>query len=129
MSTFAERLKSFRKGISTANFAKKLGISGGALNNYERGLSVPNGKKLIHISEQLGVSVEWLLHGIEVEDKASETTNFLGAMKGLPRDAACSHCGQLYGRLVHAQALLIKAQEREIALLKENAALQAKIKS
>jgi len=128
MNTFAERLKSFRKGISTANFAKKLGISGGALNNYERGRGVPNGKKLIHISKQLGVSVEWLLHGTGMEDKTADTANFLKDISELPI-TTCPNCGKLYDRIVHAQELLIKAQEREIALLKENAALQAKTKS
>jgi phage repressor protein C with HTH and peptisase S24 domain len=92
MNTFSERLKASRKGMSTAVFAKKLGISGSALNNYERGVSVPSGKKLIHISEQLGVSVEWLLHGFETGDgrrfSNSQSSEFIESQEIQPGDVA-----------------------------------------
>ena len=77
MTTLADRLKALRNGTSTASFAKTTGISGSTWNNYERGVSVPTGKKLIQISERLGVSVEWLLHGKEPEGNKEGSSDAL----------------------------------------------------
>jgi transcriptional regulator with XRE-family HTH domain len=63
VSSFAERLRGLRGRLSTLDFAKNLGISHGALNNYEKGKTFPSGKRLIHISGSLDVNPQWLLLG------------------------------------------------------------------
>jgi transcriptional regulator with XRE-family HTH domain len=76
MTSFADRIRALRGHLSSADFAKKIGISSGALSSYELGKSVPSGKKLIHISEQLGVTIEWLLHGAPAQSEPATVAGF-----------------------------------------------------
>ena len=44
-------------------FARKLGISQGQLSRYEKGKSDITAEVLLRVSEELGVTIEWLLRG------------------------------------------------------------------
>ena len=72
MSTFAYRLKELRAGRNSKEFAAMIGIGAGTLSQYERGLSLPTPRIVALISERLGITVEWLLHGIGSEQKTSD---------------------------------------------------------
>jgi Zn-dependent peptidase ImmA (M78 family)/transcriptional regulator with XRE-family HTH domain len=59
----AERLKAARlvAGLTQAELAHRLGVTNVAVSKYERGLVVPDGERLVQLSEALGVSVAQLL--------------------------------------------------------------------
>ncbi len=134
IDTFASRMRGLRAGISTAAFAAKLGISSGALNNYERGQSMPSGKTLIHISEQLGVSVEWLLHGTEPEQKPPTSEVFEGENQQHIEitDSGNSETSDVGGFEERDELRALEKELRALyrehtAALKENAALRVEV--
>ncbi|WP_027086842.1 helix-turn-helix domain-containing protein [Cohnella panacarvi] len=51
------------KKITKVDFAKKLGISTGNMGDWSRGKSAPGANALVAISEELGVSLDWLVTG------------------------------------------------------------------
>ena len=63
MPTFGDRIKKLRNGRNSKLFAATAGISSGSLSRYENGESLPSLRLATRISERVGVSVEWLLHG------------------------------------------------------------------
>lgn len=73
--TLGERLRELRGANSTANFAEKINVSAGALNNYENDKTEPNLSTLIQISELYKVRMEWLALGKEpkyINEKRNE---------------------------------------------------------
>ncbi len=60
---FAERLKSLIGEESILSFARKVGISEGAIRKYLNAISEPSRINLIKIAQKTGVSVEWLATG------------------------------------------------------------------
>lgn len=58
-------------GISQAQLAKRLHISADALGMYEQGRRIPSADILIGLLKELGVSVDYLLTGELVLEKAS----------------------------------------------------------
>lgn len=73
---FRERLvKTIKeKGLNESRLAKKTGISPSTIANYRNGVTQPDKTKLRIICQELGVSVEWMLTGIEDEHMTSENT-------------------------------------------------------
>ena len=63
MNSFAERLRYLRGKKNSKDFAELIGIGVGSLSSYEQGKSIPKMNTIIRISEILGVTTEWLLHG------------------------------------------------------------------
>jgi phage repressor protein C with HTH and peptisase S24 domain len=64
MKTFADRLKALREaeGLTQAAMAKRLGVSRGALANWEVGGEIAN-DNLRRISEQFDATMDWLVAG------------------------------------------------------------------
>jgi len=60
---FAQRLKKLRGNITQKEYAKSLGISLGAYQNYESGKRVPKPAILSRIAQKSGVGVDWLGRG------------------------------------------------------------------
>lgn len=62
-----ERLRLMRKkeGLSQARFAKEIGFSQSYVKNIETGRAKPSRRMLEAISKRFGISVDWLLQGIE----------------------------------------------------------------
>lgn len=63
MGSFASRLASLRnsRGMTQAELAKALGVSNGAVGNYERGEREPDFDTLQRIAEFFGVDANYLL--------------------------------------------------------------------
>lgn len=58
-----------RKGISQTQLAKRLHISAGAIGMYEQGRREPSADILVGLSKELGVSVDYLLTGMDYSRK------------------------------------------------------------
>ena len=58
-----ERLKAARRaaGLTQAEVGRRIGVTNVAVSKYERGLVMPDGERLVHLSEALGVPVAQLL--------------------------------------------------------------------
>jgi transcriptional regulator with XRE-family HTH domain len=65
MEIFARRLVKARKDkhLSPEKLAKKIGLSGTAIRNYERGSATPNLQNAATIAKELDVSIDWLCGG------------------------------------------------------------------
>lgn len=72
---FSVRLKAARlkQGLNQVSLAKLLGVSAGAVGNWESTGTGATPANLKKISELLGCSIEWLLGGNEVGPGALET--------------------------------------------------------
>ena len=57
-----------RKGYNQQQLGDYANLSRGAVSKYVRGLALPKSMELYRISKVLGVSMEWLLDGIERKD-------------------------------------------------------------
>lgn len=71
MVEFGERIYNLRKksGMSQEEFADKLGVSRQAVSKWETGQSVPDSEKAAAIGAYFGVSLDWLINGVETEDE------------------------------------------------------------
>ncbi|UUV23644.1 MULTISPECIES: helix-turn-helix domain-containing protein [Lysinibacillus] len=65
MDTLASRIKYLRKAhsMNQSTFAKEIQISQASLSDIEKGKSKPSLDTLNNISEQFGVSTDWLIKG------------------------------------------------------------------
>ena len=63
MSTFGERLKHLRSqhGLTQKDFAKEIGITERAYQNYEINASTPTYKMLIALADYFDVSLDYLV--------------------------------------------------------------------
>lgn len=61
-------------GITQSEIAKKIGVSQAAVNFYKTGKNMPGGEELFKISKLFGVSIDWLITGVESlsEDSATQ---------------------------------------------------------
>ena len=62
---YSENLKFLRKelNISAQKLADKLGVSLGAIQQYERGTREPNYNFLFQLNTKLNVNINWLMTG------------------------------------------------------------------
>ncbi len=83
---FGERLKKLREknGISQAELARKLGLSQGAVGNWESGKREPNFETSRRIADYFCVSVDFLL-GRENSDTDLSFDDFTYAMQNEAR--------------------------------------------
>lgn len=70
MVEFGERIYNLRKksGMSQEEFADKLGVSRQAVSKWETGQSVPDSEKAAAIGAYFGVSLDWLINGVETAE-------------------------------------------------------------
>ena len=68
------RLARQRAGLSAAELARKLGVSRGAVSQWETDIAAPNDKNLRNMAVLLGVAVEWLKTGRGQASISSATT-------------------------------------------------------
>lgn len=59
------------KGLKAADVTRATGIKSPVFSEWKKGKSKPNTEKMIKIANFLGVSVEYLMTGIEPEEKQS----------------------------------------------------------
>ncbi len=76
MVEFGERIYNLRKksGLSQEEFADKLGVSRQAVSKWETGQSVPDSEKAAAIGAYFGVSLDWLINGVEAADEPQSAT-------------------------------------------------------
>jgi transcriptional regulator with XRE-family HTH domain len=63
MKTISDRIKYVRGDLNQEDFAKKLGVSLGAVQNWEINEKIPKGDFLIRFREEFNVDINWLLKG------------------------------------------------------------------
>lgn len=73
MQDLGERIRRVRGHTSQVAFARRLGISKGALGCYERGANCPNVEVILKISRLCHISLEWLVTGSGPMMAARET--------------------------------------------------------
>lgn len=61
----SERIRQTRreKKITQEALGKRVGVSKGAISQWESGATEPNGENLVNLAKALGVSAEWILNG------------------------------------------------------------------
>jgi transcriptional regulator with XRE-family HTH domain len=95
------RTKREQLGLSQQQFADMIGVSKGAVGQYDIGYTTPRPKRFERIAEVLGVTVEWLLTGNEAEEKVrAQTTNEMAALallRAIPHDRQASAIAMLQG--------------------------------
>jgi transcriptional regulator with XRE-family HTH domain len=88
-------------GLSQQQLADMLGVSKGAVGQYEVGLTTPRPKRFERIAEVLGVTVEWLLTGNDAEEKVrAQTTNEMAALellRAIPHEKQAAAIAMLQG--------------------------------
>jgi transcriptional regulator with XRE-family HTH domain len=82
-------LRKVRGGASQADFADRIGVGRVALANYEAGRRTPSSKVLESYSRVSGVSVPWILTGLDAGDSTAFDRRFEELVKKLAayRDA------------------------------------------
>lgn len=65
MKSLSSKLKSKRTalGLSQRELAKKVGVTGTSISQWEREENIPKGASLFKLAEVLEVSIEWLTNG------------------------------------------------------------------
>ena len=68
---FSEVLRSLlnEKKISGAELGRRIGVSKEAISKYCKGENIPKTPQLLKLAEYFGVSPEYLLTGVEPQDK------------------------------------------------------------
>ena len=61
--SISDRIKLIRKGLTQKEFARKIGVSYGAIQNWEVYNQVPNGTALTKIRDVFKIDINWLLTG------------------------------------------------------------------
>ena len=142
MESMSARLKLIRNNhnLNQTEFAESLGVGIRTISRYETGIGIPKRNIIGRICAKFGVSQKWLLLGegpMRLEDESVQTIGVTGTitktaekylMESIyPQLVAegkappiCQNCVELYQKLV-------QVQERENALLKENAELKARL--
>lgn len=79
-----------QKGYTQAYLAAKVGITSGAVAQYETGRNLPKPRNAEKIAAECGVSVEWLWEGDKVggrmEARTTAERDALAAIRDLPAD-------------------------------------------
>ncbi len=81
-----ERLNELLGGMSSTEFAKKIGLSRQTVGFYLNGDRIPDSETLLQICEKCGVSADWLL-GLTPEDTPDQTTRSVCEYTGLSAHA------------------------------------------
>ena len=74
-SFFAELRK--EKGLTQAELAERVGVTGGAVSKWERGLCYPDIETVVRLAEVLGLSVGEILAGQRIQVYTPETVDTL----------------------------------------------------
>jgi len=76
------------KGFTQESLAKNLDVDSKYISQVERGLSLPSLSLMVAFSDKLGVSMEFLIRGVEVTNKSvdKETLFCIPEAKGLTDD-------------------------------------------
>lgn len=88
-----------QKGYTQASLAAKVGITSGAVAQYETGRNLPKPRNAEKIAAECGVSVEWLWEGDKaggrMEARTTAERDALAAIRDLPSDMQEAAVAQL----------------------------------
>ncbi|MEL4371392.1 helix-turn-helix transcriptional regulator [Shewanella xiamenensis] len=89
MKTFNNRVKSRRDeiGLTQIQLAKKVGVSGVTISQWESGDYSPKGKNLYKLAEALECSPDWLIFGEEKQTKPESNAEFIGGFETWDRNS------------------------------------------
>lgn len=82
--TLPERLRIIRGQLGQVEFAKKIGSSQTGVSAYEKGQRKPDYETLIRVSQEFGVTLDWLLLGTGPMYKTSDEATKGGTGNTLP---------------------------------------------
>ena len=63
MNTLRDRIRYLRGDLSQEEFAKRLGVSLGSVQNWELNNKIPKGDYLVRFLKRLNIDINWLLTG------------------------------------------------------------------
>jgi len=73
------RLKSIQGEMTTAEFARRIGVKQQTLDCYIRGLRKPSLELVVRVCSSFGVSADWLLglpeHGVSISNSSNNAVN------------------------------------------------------
>lgn len=89
MKTFNNRVKSRRDeiGLTQIQLAKKVGVSGVTISQWESGDYSPKGKNLYKLADALECSPDWLIFGEEKQTKPESNAEFIGGFETWDRNS------------------------------------------
>ncbi|WP_335918324.1 helix-turn-helix transcriptional regulator [Shewanella algae] len=83
MKTLGERLKAYRKSskLTQTELAKRVGVSGATISQWESGDTSPKGKNLHKLAQALSTSADLLLYGKEKLSKSDSNARYAGKIE------------------------------------------------
>lgn len=83
MKTLGERLKAYRKNskLTQVELAKRVGVSGATVSQWESGDTSPKGKNLHKLAQALSTSADLLLYGKEKHHKSDSDARYVGPIE------------------------------------------------
>jgi transcriptional regulator with XRE-family HTH domain len=113
-----KRIKEIRGGVRQKEFGKIIGVTSGAVSQYESETIYPSWDVLKKIADYGGVSVEWLLHGEEAGPaKRAEAAPAVYEARPRVLDSRALARAILLAREFINRRRLTLAVEREAALI------------
>ena len=108
--SFGSRLKALRKArsLTQKEVAVQLGVQHTHYNKYEAGLYVPPMEKVVQLGAYFGVTLDYLILGVQPDDKTVHNTNLLERFKEL--DAAPRDIQETIVQLIDAMIFKMRVQ-------------------
>ena len=102
------------KGLTQAELAERVSVTGGAVSKWERGLCYPDIETVVRLAEVLGLSVGEILAGQRIQVYTPETVDTLAkesiaAYSGSERRRMLRRMGAVLAALALLAAILIGA--------------------
>ena len=107
------------KGLTQAELAERVGVTGGAVSKWERGLCYPDIETVVRLAEVLGLSVGEILAGQRIQVYTPETVDTLAkesiaAYSGSERRRMLRRMGAVLAALALLAAILIPVLVRQM---------------
>jgi len=108
--SFGARLKTLRKArsLTQKEVAVQLGVQHTHYNKYEAGIYVPPMEKVVQLGAYFGVTLDYLILGVQPDDSTVHNTNLLERFKEL--DAAPRDIQETIVELIDAMIFKMRVQ-------------------
>ena len=139
-----ERLRLIRGQLGQKEFAKRIDSSQTGVSAYEKGQRKPDYETLIRVSQEFGVTLDWLLLGtgsMYIEDNSDKTADMSAVLPAETasqpienieyeknKSADMSEKLRLRQKLEQSLEKMVELQERLLALTEQNADLRLQLK-
>lgn len=134
--TLSERLRKIRGQLGQKEFAERIGSSQTGVSAYEKGQRKPDYETLIRVSQEFGVTLDWLLLGVgpmycsgQQEEKMTDSRPIGKKTRkqyidNIDKKNITSQQGDRQSAVFDYMEKTIRLQERITSLLEEKAELQ-----